>query len=65
MVRIHPRRPIIYIEKQHYVLIKSKCRLCYIRLSFEKSAEVSFMLSGMPSTKQQWKSIRKFARLIS
>ena len=63
MVQIHPRRPIIYIEKQNYVLIKSKCKLCYIQLSFEKAAEVSFMLSGIPSTKHQWENIRRFAKM--
>ena len=43
--------------------IKPKCKLCHIQLSLEKAAEVSFMLSGIPSTKRQWENIRRFAKM--
>ena len=43
MIQIHPRRPFVYIEKQSYVTIKPKCKLCHIQLSLEKAAEVSFI----------------------
>ncbi len=59
----HPRKPFVYVEKQSCVVIKSKCKLCYILLSLEKAAEVSFMLSGIPSTKRQWENIRRFAKM--
>lgn len=29
----------------------------------DKAAEVSFMLSGIPSTKRQWENIRRFAKM--
>ena len=63
MIQIHPKRPFIYIEKQSYVTIKPKCKLCHIQLSLEKAAEVSFMLSGIPSTKRQWENIQRFAKM--
>ena len=63
MVRIHPRRPIKYIDRKHpYVFLYHRCTKCYIKYVFEKSAESSFMLSGMPSSEKQWESIRKFSK---
>lgn len=63
MVRIHPRRPIKYIDRKHpYVFLYHRYTKCYIKYVFEKSAESSFMLSGMPSSEKQWESIRKFSK---
>ena len=59
MIQIHPKRPFIYIEKQSYVTIKPKCKLCHIQLSLEKAAEVSFMLSGINVSGKIFEDLQK------
>ena len=52
----------LLVEKQNFVRVKNKCRVCYIFNVMSENGRNSFALSGMPTTKRQWNAIEKFSK---